>query len=107
MQRETNNNITEDKDIWIKIENNQIKESHVKEDMANKLASLEAGAYCNSARCRFIHSNNCVCCCFQHSLPITVFAVFATQFSEITTILAYQNIFNSLCLLNVTRLCNS
>ena len=63
IQRDTDNNRTEDKDILIKREKNRIKRPHVKDGMSKRLDSLEAGAYCTTARFLSItmfDSNHCI-----------------------------------------------
>ena len=56
----------------------------MKEEMSNRLTLIEADAFCTDARCLPLPVNYCVRCCSQHSLTLTVFAIFTTQFSNLT-----------------------
>ena len=48
--------------------------------MSNRLAFLEAGAYCTATHCRLLPVNHCVLYCSHDSLLLTAFAVVVTQF---------------------------
>ena len=87
MKIETKNNRTEDTYTCRTRENNQIKNFHVKEEMSNILDSIEAGAYCTTARFSSITlfaPADCVCYHYWHSLPLTAFDIIATRFAAPT-----------------------
>ena len=90
IQRKTKNNRTEDTDMWIKRENNQIKNPHVKEEMPNILVSLKSGAYfafdCFPSTTAFA-TDHCVCYLSHYSLLLTVLVIVATQFAVLTKII--------------------
>ena len=85
---EADNNRKEDTDMWINRENNKIKNSHVKEEMSNRITSIEVGSYCTAASflsIDFFAPTHCVLYFPQNSLPLTVFAVITTRFAALTT----------------------
>ena len=87
INRETNNNITEDTDIWRKRKNNRIKYSHVKEEISTIPASIEGGAYCTAAGCLLPPVNICVFYCSQRSLLLTTFSIISTWFAVLIQII--------------------
>ena len=101
--RDTENNRTEDTDMWINIENNQINPPHVKEEIPKRTDLLKAGAYCTAASCRLLPVNHfnpsrsmsliplnefspthCVWYWSHYSLPFTAFAIFTNWFAALT-----------------------
>ena len=73
--------------------------------MSNRLAFLEAGAYCTAACFPPITTfdpNHCFHYNYHNLLLLIAFAVVATWFAALTKIVAYQYIFNSLRSLMLT-----
>ena len=73
MQRDPNNSITEDTDMWRKRDNNQIKHPHVKYEISNRLAFIKVGAYYNASRFRSLPANYSVFYRSLYSLLISEF----------------------------------